>query len=405
MSTQYNFDTPIDRHNTCCLKVDSLEERFGRPDLTAMWIADMDFAAAPVITEALKRRLSHPILGYPSIPDSYPESIISWSRRRHGFEMDRTEIAFIPGVVKGIALCVNYFTRPGEGIIIQPPVYHPFKMVIEGNNRRVVNNPLVLDNDTLSYSMDLAALEQAMAKPWVTMMILCNPHNPAGIQWDHDTLCKVAALARKYGVRVISDEIHGDLMLWGKRHIPFLEVSDDARRMGIMLAAPSKTFNIPGLVSSWMVVKDEATRRPFYHWMEANEFSDPTLLAMVGTEVAYNEAEDWLDQVLPYIERNILTVEQVLADEFPDGEVRAMRPDASFLGWLDFRQLELTQQELVSLIVNEAHLALNDGQMFGNEGQGFMRLNVACPRAKLLDALNHIVAAVKSVTVESEVKY
>ncbi len=364
-----------------------------------MWIADMDFAAAPVITQALQRRLCHPILGYPSIPDSYPESIISWAKRRHNFNMTRDEIAFIPGVVKGIALCVNYFTRPGEGIIIQPPVYHPFKMVIEGNNRRVVNNPLVLDDRTLSYSMDLEALEKSMSLPWVTMMILCNPHNPAGMQWSADTLSKVARLARKYGVRVVSDEIHGDLMLWGKRHIPFLDVSDDARQVGIMLAAPSKTFNIPGLVSSWMVVKNPAVRAPFYHWMETNEFSDPTLLAMVATEAAYNEAEDWLDQVLPYIEENILTVEQTLSRELPDGEVRAMRPDASFLGWLDFRPLGLSQQELVSLIINEAHLALNDGRMFGVEGSGFMRLNVACPRAKLLDALDHIVSAVKAVPV------
>lgn len=396
MSTQYNFDVAIDRHNTGCLKVDSLKERFGRPDLTAMWIADMDFAAAPVITEALARRIAHPILGYPCVPDSYPESIISWASRRHNFDVTRQELAFIPGVVKGIALAVNYFTRPGEGIIIQPPVYHPFKMVIEGNNRRVVNNPLVLDSKSLTYSMNLTELEQLMSEPSVTMMILCNPHNPAGMQWDTETLKKVATLARRYGVKVVSDEIHGDLMLWGKPHIPFLSVSDDARQVGIMLAAPSKTFNIPGLVSSWMVVKNPAVRDPFYQWMEANEFSDPTLLAMVGTETAYNEAEDWLDQVLPYIEENILAVENVLASEFPNGEVRAMRPDASFLGWLDFRPLGLSQAELVSLIINEAHLALNDGQMFGEEGRGFMRLNVACPRAKLLEALDHIVTAVKS---------
>lgn len=397
MTYHYDFDTIIERRGTGCLKVDALGERFGRDDIRPMWIADMDFAVAPAILQALTERLTHPILGYPSISESYFRSIISWADRRHGLVFNRDEVCFIPGVVRGIAYAVNYFTRPGEGVIIQPPVYHPFKMVIEGNQRRAVVNPLVLDVSTHRYSMDLALLEQQMADPTVTMMVLCNPHNPSGIQWDAETLAAVAAMARRHGVVVVSDEIHGDLMLWGKKHIPFLSVSDDARAVGIMLAAPSKTFNIPGLVSSWMVVKSPAMRDGFYRWMEANEFSDPMLLAMVATEAAYNEAEDWLDELIIYLQDNFIAVEKMLGEEFAERDVRSMRPDASFLGWLDFTRLGQEQQDLVDMIINHAGLALNDGEMFGTEGRGFMRLNVASPRQVVLDSVERIVSAVKKV--------
>ena len=397
MGCKYDFDTVIDRHRTGCLKVDALGERFGRDDLKAMWIADMDFAVSPAIIEALTNRLSHPILGDPCQCDSYIDSIVRWSARRHGFDITRDELTFIPGVVKGIAYAINYFTRPGEGIIIQPPVYHPFKMVIEGNQRRAAVNPLIYDDINLRYRMNIAHLEECMADPTVTMMILCNPHNPSGIQWDIATLQAVAALAVKHNVIVISDEIHGDLMLWGKKHIPFLSVSEEARRAGIMLAAPSKTFNIPGMVSSWMVVKNAALRDPFYRWMEANEFNDPILLAMVATEAAYNHGEDWLNQLIGYVQENIIAVEQSISGHFPDGKVKAVRPDASFLGWLDFTGLGLEQRDLVSLIIDNAKLALNDGEMFGTEGRGFMRLNVATPRASLLEATERIVKAVKSL--------
>ena len=397
MGHKYNFDAVINRRDTGCLKVDALEERFGRGDIQAMWIADMDFAVAPTIINALTERLSHPILGYPCLCEEYVNSIISWASRRHRLAIEREELSFIPGVVKGIAYAINYFTRPGEGVIIQPPVYHPFKMVIEGNQRRAVVNPLEYDSEKMRYSMNLGHLEECMSDPTVNMMILCNPHNPSGIQWDKETLQAVASLARENGVTVVSDEIHGDLMLWGKEHLPFLKVSEDASQVGIMLAAPSKTFNIPGLVSSWMVIKNPALRDSFYRWMESNEFNDPMLMAMVATRAAYNEAEDWLDELTEYIQENIISVERLISEELPGGELRSMRPDASFLGWLDFTRLGLEQRDLVSLIIDRAGLALNDGEMFGTEGRGFMRLNVASPRAVLLEAVGKIINAVKTV--------
>jgi len=390
---KYDFDSVIDRHGTCATKYDGLDQMFGRHDVTPLWIADLDFAVCPDITAALRRRLDHPVLGYSAAPDSYWQSIIDWQRNRHGFEICREELSFVPGVVKGIALAVNYFTQRGDGIVIQPPVYHPFRMVIEGNDREAVENPLIFENGT--YRMDLEGLERIVAERRPKMMILCNPHNPVGLQWDADTLRRVAAICRRGGVTVVSDEIHGDLMLWGGRHIPFASVSDDARAISVTLGAPSKTFNIPGLVSSWMVVKDAELRRGFYHWLEVNEFNAPVLISTIGAEAAYRHGGDWLDEMLEYVQENILWVNDYLNRNVPG--VRAVRPEASFLMWLDFRDLGLSQAELMQLMLERAHLALNDGSMFGVQGNGFVRLNVGTPRCVLSEAMAHIRDAVASL--------
>lgn len=392
---KYNFDTVIDRCGTCAMKYDALNELFGRDDISPLWIADMEFAASPAIQGALLRRYEHPVYGYASTPDSYWNSIQAWLRRRHGFEARREELTFVPGVVRAIAYALNFFTRPGDKVLIQPPVYHPFRNVTEGNGRVIVENPLIPTPDGSSYMMDLPGLEKAFATERPKMMILCNPHNPAGIQWSLDTLAKVAELARRYGVIVVSDEIHGDLMLYGRPHIPFLSAGPDAEAVGIAFGAPSKTFNIPGLVSSWAVVRNPELRTPFYHWLEVNEFSAPNFTATVGTEAAYNYGEDWLDELLPYIEGNIAAVEKFFAENCP--AIKPMRPQASFLVWLDCRGLGMEQDELVDLFVNHAHLALNSGTMFGSQGAGFMRLNVAHPRAQLIKALESLSHAVAEV--------
>lgn len=390
---KYDFDSVIERRGTGALKVDVLEERYGRPDLTAMWVADMDFAVCPAIVDAVKHRFEHPIYGYGQPSDGYWQSIIDWLGVRHGFEVKRDEIVFVPGVVKGLALAVNFFTKEGDGIVIQPPVYHPFKMVIEGNKRRLLNNPLIERADGL-YDMDLEGLERIMAMEHPRMMVLCNPHNPVGIQWDVETLRSVARLAKQYGVIVVSDEIHGDLMLYGRRHYPFASVSDDAAAVSVTLGAPSKTFNIAGIVSSWLVVKNPELRKPFFHWLESNEFCDPTFVATIATEAAYRFGADWVDRMLKYVEGNIAAVEQVLARE---PRIRPVRPQASFLVWLDCRKLGLSQPELVDLFVNKARLALNDGTMFGREGAGFMRLNVGAPRSVVVKAMEQLVEAASQV--------
>lgn len=388
----YNFDNVIDRQGTLAVKIDRLDQVFGRHDLTPLWIADLDFAVCPRITEALLHRLQHPVLGYSEAGDSYWQSIIDWNMRRHGFAIAREELCFIPGVVKGIALAVNYFTQRGDGVVIQPPVYTPFRTVVEGNGRRVVENPLRPTAD--GYEMDLDGLRRIIAADkGIKMLILCNPHNPIGIQWSRDTLAELASICREGGIVVVSDEIHGDLMLGGRRHIPYLSCGDDARATGVMLGAPSKTFNIPGLVSSWMVVKNPDLRRDFYNWLEVNEFNSPVLISTIGAEAAYNNGEEWLDQMLAYVEANIDFVEDYARRNIPG--LKVVRPQASFLVWLDFRDLHLCQREIMNLLLDKAHLALNDGSMFGRQGEGFARLNVGTPRCVLAHALASLADAVR----------
>ncbi len=391
---KYNFDEVIDRRGTNAMKYDLLADMFGCENVTPLWIADMEFPACPEIVSALRRRVEHPVYGYSCPGDGYWNSIINWLKRRHELDVKREHLAFVPGVVRGIAYAINFFTRPGDKIVIQPPVYHPFRLVSEGNGRIVVENPLILGNGDSFYEMDLVGLEKIFATEHPKMMILCNPHNPVGIQWDIETLREVARLARHYGVVVISDEIHGDLMLYGRPHIPFASVSEDAAAVSVSFGAPSKTFNIPGMVSSWMIVLDKTLREPFYHWMEVNEFSSPFFSATVATEAAYTHGEPWLNELLPYIEGNIEAVESYLQSELP--QVKAVRPQASFLIWLDCRALDLSQEELENLFINKAHLALNTGTMFGSQGKGFMRLNVAMPRTELLKALTLLVEALKN---------
>lgn len=395
--TQYNFDNIIDRHGTSAVKIDRLDAVFGRHDLTPLWIADLDFAVCPEITAALSRRLAHPVLGYSEASESYWQAIIDWNLRRHGFSIARNELAFVPGVVKGIALAVNFFTREGDGVVIQPPVYTPFRTVVEGNNRKVIENPLIFDGD--SYTMDLDGLRSVVAEHKPKMMVLCNPHNPIGIQWDADTLAELAAIAREAGMVVVSDEIHGDLMLGGRRHIPFLSAGPDAEAVGIMLGAPSKTFNIPGLVSSWMVVKNPEMRERYYKWLEVNEFSAPVMISTIGAEAAYNNGEEWLDQMLAYVEGNIDFVIDFAARRIPG--LKVIRPQASFLLWLDFRGLHLCHREVMDMLLDKAHLALNDGTMFGAQGDGFARLNAGTPRAVLAHALESLETAVCTVCKQS----
>lgn len=390
---KYDFDTVIDRRGTSARKYEWLDGMFGRHDVSPLWIADLDFAVCPDIVNGLRRRLDHPILGYYACPDSFWESLAEWLAYRHSMKVSREEMTFIPGVVKGIGYCVNYLTAPGDKVLIQPPVYNPFKLVIEGNRRQAVENPLRFDGER--YTMDLEHLERVVAEERPKLMILCNPHNPIGIQWDRETLARVAGICREGGVKVVSDEIHGDLMLYNRRHIPFIESSDGAREIGIMLGAPSKTFNIPGLVSSWMIIKNPALRHDFYEWLEVNEFSSPMMISIVGAEEAYRHGKQWLDEMLAYVESNLEFACDYVNRNIPG--VKIVRPEASFLLWVDFRRLGLCQKELMDMLLDKAHIALNDGTMFGRQGEGFARLNIGCPRSVLAEALDHIRQAVETV--------
>ncbi len=388
---QYDFDRHVPRRATASLKHDGMGPIFGRDDLTPLWVADMDFEACPAIVDALSSRLDHRVLGYAVTPDSYWDSITVWLKRRHGWDVERQELTFMPGVIKGVAYAINFFTRPGDKVVIQTPVYHPFRMVVEGNGRRVLKNPLINRGD--SYAMDLEGLNRLAETEKPRMMILCNPHNPVGIQWDEPTLREVGSIARRNGMVVVSDEIHGDLMLDGRPHLPMAAAGDDARAVTITLGAPSKTFNIPGMVSSWMVVKDKALREPFYAWLAANEFNDPPMMSVIAAEAAYRHGEAWLDELIEYLQGNIATVKALTAELMP--AVKVVDPQASFLVWLDFRALGLSQPRLMEFLADDCHLALTDGMIFGDEGQGYARLNIAEPRAEVAAAVRLMASRLK----------
>ncbi len=386
----YDFDRIIDRHNTNAVAIEKLPLYFGTSDAEPFWVADNGFATPPFIVDALRSRLEHPIFGYTAEDSAYRPTLVKWLRDRQGWEIKPEWLTFIPGIVKGIAFVINVFTRPGDKVIIQPPVYHPFRLVPENNGRRVVFNPLRELPDG-GYEMDFDNLA-AVADNDCKLLILCNPHNPAGIVWSPATLRRLADFCKERGILVISDEIHCDMPLFGARHTPFASVSDSARENSITFQAPSKTFNIAGLVSSFAIVPNKELRKRFFGWLEANELCEPDLFAPIATIAAYSpRGDEWRRQMLSYVEDNVRFVEDYCRENMP--EIKPLRPGASFLVWLDCRALGLKQPELVDLFVKKAGLALNDGSMFGPGGDGHMRLNIGFPRKMIEHALNKLQKA------------
>lgn len=388
---KYDFDKIIDRKGTGAFKLDVLDKLYGRSDLLPMWVADMDFATPDFIIDAMRQRLMHPIFGYTVTPKKLWSTVIDWIDYHHEWHVEREWITFIPGIVKGIGFVVNVFTKLDEKVIIQPPVYHPFRLTPQGNGREVVYNPLI-ENADGSYSMDFDNLAKVYDDK-CKILILSNPHNPAGILWDKETLMKLAEFCYDHHLLVISDEIHCDMVLWGKRHIPFASVSNKAANCSITFGAPSKTFNIAGLVSSYAIVPNVEIRKRFFTWLNANELNEPTLFAPIVTIAAFSQGDEWRKEMLKYVEGNIQFVIDYCAVYLP--KIKPLRPEASFLVWLDCRDLELNHRDLVDLFVNKAHLAFNDGEMFGIEGKGFMRFNVGSPRSVVKQAMDQLRQALE----------
>lgn len=389
----YNFDEIIDRSGSGDLKHEALLPRWGRNDLLPLWVADMDFATPDFVVDALKARLSHPIFGYTIEPADYRPTIIDWNESHHGWKIKPEWISFIPGIVKGIGFVVNVFTKPGEKVIIQPPVYHPFRMTPEDNGREVVFNPLRLREDGY-YDMDFDNLSE-VCDDKCRVLILSNPHNPAGVCWSKETLQRLADFCYEHNIIVISDEIHSDMALFGNRHVPFASVSERAADISITFAAPTKTFNMAGIVSSYAVISNDDLRQRFYGWLKVNELDEPTIFAPIATIAAYQKGEEWRKQMLAYVENNVRFVEDYCRERIPG--VRPLRPQASFLVWLNCRGLELSHDKLLDLFIDKAHLALNDGEMFGPGGEGFMRLNMGTPRSVLRQALEQLAKAVNEL--------
>ena len=368
-----SFDTLIDRRGSGALKTDALRERFpmyrnedGRDDLLPMWVADMDFATPDFILDAIRQRLEHPVLGYTIEPADYRPAIIDWVSSHHQWQIQPEWISYIPGVVKGIGTALNLFTNPGDSVAIMEPVYHIFRQVIEGNGRKVVGGK-----------------EGSPA-----VFLLSNPHNPIGICWSREWLQELAHYCYENHILVISDEIHADLALFGHKHIPFASVSEEAAMNSITFMAPTKTFNMAGIISAYSVIPNPSIRERYYQWLDTNELSEPNIFAPIATIAAYRKGEAWRQQLIQYIEQNILFAEQYVAQHLP--QVKVVRPEASFLIWLDCRALGLSHEALIDLFVNRARLALNDGEMFGHGGEGFMRMNVGCPRTVLQQALERL---------------
>lgn len=392
---QYDFDKQVDRRGSGAIMTDCLRERYGREDLLPLWIADMYFETPLPVREAIEKRLSHQIYGYSVAPESYWNSICSWERRIHGWEISRDSLCFIPGIVRGIAFVLQCFTAPGDKVVVQPPVYMPFLHLPENNGRKLIYNPLLFDEASRSYRMDLDGLEQLCHREKPRLLILSSPHNPAGIVWPEADLARLAAICRREGVLVVSDEIHADMTLGGAVHHPFPTVSEDAAAVSITFAAPSKTFNIAGIVSSFCVVPDPQIRKKFFGYLEANELNAPMFLSTVATEAAFTLCDAWREQMLAYVKGNVDYLCGCLAQHVPG--IVAVRPQASFLVWLDCRGLGLGHDALIDLFVNKARLALNDGETFGPGGEGHMRLNAGAPRALLSEALGRLEQAVKSL--------
>ncbi len=381
---KYNFDEIIDRRGTDCIKWDAVGERWGRNDLLPLWVADMDFRTPPFVIDALKKRLEHEILGYTFACEEWYTSIINWLQQRYQWKVTREMLTFVPGIVRGLAFAIQCFTEKGDKVMVMPPVYHPFFLVTEKNQREVVYSPLVLRDG--QYHIDFERFRKDVQG--CKMLILSNPHNPGGRVWTAEELEQIAEICYESGTLVISDEIHADLTLPPYKHSTFALVSDKARRNSLVFMSPSKAFNMPGLASSYCIIEDSGIRRRFQEYMEASELNEGHLFAYLSVAAAYNNGTEWLDQVIAYIQANIDFTEKYLRDYIPG--IRMIRPQASYLIFLDCRALGLNQKELVDLFVDGAHLALNNGTTFGKEGEGFMRLNVACPRSVLEKALGQL---------------
>ena len=385
----YNFDEIIERQGTDSVKWDGIKTIWGRDDLKAMWVADMDFRTPPFVIEALRKRLDHEVLGYTFACKEWSESIMHWLHERYNWDIKSEMLLFTPGIVRGLAYVIQCFTTENEKVMVMPPVYHPFFLVPQRSKRNVVFCPLLLQEG--QYDIDFERFRKEIVG--CKLLILSNPHNPGGRVWTSEELACIADICYENHVLVVSDEIHADLTLPPYRHSTFALVSEKARINSLVFMSPSKAFNMPGLASSYVIIENDELRHYFHAFMEAGEFHEGHMFAYLSVAAAYMHGKEWLKQVVDYIKGNIDFMEEYLKEHLP--VISMIRPQASYLVFLDCRKLGLEQKELNRFFVEEAHLALNDGMTFGREGKGFMRMNVACPRAVLIEALDQLQHAVE----------
>ena len=388
---QYNFDEIIDRQGTDALKIDAIPNIWGRNDLLPLWVADMDFATPPFILDALRKRLEHEIIGYTMHTPQWASSIVAWQQSRYGWQVQPEWLNFVPGIVPGIAFVVSCFTEPGDAILIQPPVYHPYFHVPQNLGRTLRESPLDLVDG--QYQINFERFERDVRG--CKLFLLCHPHNPGGRVWTEEELCRMAEICSREGVIVVSDEIHADLTLPPYHHVPFAKVSAQAAECSITLMSPSKAFNMAGLTSSYSIISNGALRDRFHRHLEHSELNLGHAFAFISVAAAYSHGTEWLDQMLSYVQGNIDYIAQFLEEELP--QIGIIRPQASYLVFLDCRGLGLSVEKLNELFVSKARLALNAGAMFGREGEGFMRFNVASPRSVIVEAMQRLKNAIQTL--------
>jgi len=387
----YNFDEVVCRKHTDALKLEALAPRWGRTDLLPMWVADMDFKTPPFIVEVMKKRMECEVFGYTVKPESWYEAIISWQKRRHKWTITKEMISFVPGVVPALAMAVQAFTQPGEKVMIQQPVYNPFAQVIRNNHRELVNCPLELKDG--QYHINFKLFEKKIKG--CKLFLFCHPHNPGGRVWTGEELKKVATICAQNNVIIVADEIHADLTLLPYEHIPFASVSEEAKQNSVVFASPSKAFNMAGLATSYAVIANPTLRRRFESYVEGNELAAGNVFAFNTVVAAYNKGEEWLQQMLTYVQGNIDEVVSYIKENIP--QLKVIIPQASYLVFIDFSALQLNQKDIVALCTDRAHLALNDGSIYGEEGNGYMRINLACPRSVVRQALAQLKDAITSI--------
>lgn len=384
---KYDFDKTIDRRATNSYKWDSAPE-----GVLPMWVADMDFRTAPAIIDALQKRVAHGIFGYTRVPDAYYDAVTSWFSRRHGWDIDREWIIYTSGVVPAVSAVIKALTVPGDKVIVQTPVYNCFFSSIRNNGCEIVSNPLRRTADT--YEMDFDALERCAADPRAKVMLLCNPHNPAGRVWTPDELTRLGNICLRNGVTVVADEIHCELVYQGFKYTPFALLSDAFLHRSVTCVSPSKAFNIAGLQIANIVAFDNDLRSRIDKAININEVCDVNPFGVAATIAAYNEGEEWLNQLVDYLHGNYEAMAEFCRRELPEFPIT--RLEGTYLVWMDCSSLGMPSDALEHALLDNARLWLNAGTMYGAEGEGYMRWNIACPRGVMLDGLNRFLNFVRS---------
>lgn len=391
MGCIYDFDSCIDRHDTDCLKYDFSKERMGRDDLLPLWVADMDFRLPEEILDDLRKRIDHGIFGYTDPKDTYFDALDGWTRKHYHYSVEKKWVTLAPAVVYALAVCIKAYSAPGEKILIQQPVYYPFGEAIRDNDRVLVDSPLKLISG--HYEMDFEDLEKKLSDPELKLFILCNPHNPVGRVWTKDEITRVADLCLKYDVILVSDEIHCDFIYPGYEFKSLLTLDPSYRDHLVILHSPSKSFNIAGLQIANAIIPDETLRLKYRRANASNGYSQANIMGQKALVSVYTKGENWHRELLLYLEENLKYVRSFIGKELPG--VRLIEPEGTYLIWVDFSGLGLSDEELEDLIVDKAHLWLDPGSIFGPETAQFQRFNIACPRKTLEQAFDQLKAAIE----------